>query len=276
MMTHALWTKLGTRFTHVKTNPGQDYHWLFLPGGPGLGSEYFYELTQHLDLPGTCWHIDLPGDGSNRFDDDRSRFPTWFDALKEAVSIFDNTVLVAHSSGGMLALATPGLEKSLSGLVLLDSAPDASWRDAFMQYVAQHPVDIAPPTTDESLKAFTLKSIPYFLTEEGVKKDTAWLESLPFNFDAYDWCDKNFDSTYAAKWTPEKVNTLILAGDQDVITPLPLFSSKKDFQKDNILFVKITAAGHFPWIENLEAVCNAFHQYANSLYTGLKFTKIGK
>ncbi|EUA07894.1 hypothetical protein I545_6382 [Mycobacterium kansasii 662] len=40
-------------------------NWLFLPGGPGIGSESLHELVDTVDVPGCSWMVDLPGDGSN-------------------------------------------------------------------------------------------------------------------------------------------------------------------------------------------------------------------
>ena len=42
------------------------WNWLFVPGGPGVGSESLAGLVAAVRPPGTCWLVDLPGDGSNR------------------------------------------------------------------------------------------------------------------------------------------------------------------------------------------------------------------
>ncbi len=130
-----LWTKSKARLRFLKTNPG-NYNWLFLPGGPGLGSESLTGLTDLLNLPGSTWQLDLPGDGSNTTGD----FSRWPEALIEAVSALPHVILVAHSSGGMFALATPEVENKLRGLVLMDSAPDASWQTSFAAAVKANPL----------------------------------------------------------------------------------------------------------------------------------------
>src|ERR1700722_13695852 len=114
-----LWTKLKARLQLIRTTPGANFNWLFLAGGPGLGSDSLNPLTQLLRLPGSMWNLDLPGDGSNLTTDDSQHFSHWSEALVEAVGALDHVILVAHSTGGMYALATPALEKMLTGLVLM-------------------------------------------------------------------------------------------------------------------------------------------------------------
>lgn len=81
-----LWTSLKTRLQFIKSTPGSNFNWLFLPGGPGLGSESLSSLTNKLKLPGTMWHVDLPGDGSNTTSHDKKYFSNWSLALLECVS----------------------------------------------------------------------------------------------------------------------------------------------------------------------------------------------
>ncbi len=173
-----LWTNLKTRLQVIKSTDGGNFNWLFLPGGPGLGSESLTALTKVLNLPGTIWHVDLPGDGSNVTSDDEKYFSHWSDALMEAVNTLDNVILVAHSTGGMYALATPQLENQLTGLVLMDSAPDSSWQDEFMKYVKSHPIKVVQELylkysknpNNDLLKKITIASAPYSFTKKGVAK----------------------------------------------------------------------------------------------------------
>lgn len=265
-----LWTHLKARLKHICTTPGGHYHWLFLPGGPGLGSESLSGLTNILSLPGTMWYLDLPGDGSNVTQDDTDSFSHWSEALVEAVGALDNVILVAHSSGGMFALATPELEKMLSGLILMDSAPDASWQQGFMEYVKKQPLaaEISRlqniyeknPSNDH-LKKFTLACAPWFSIEAGLKKNISLFNTLPYNFKSYEWAAKHFDQTYKAKWIPQNIPVLIFAGDEDHLTPIHLFTSSNHFQRENIIITAIKNASHFPWNDNPDEVIGLFKQY---------------
>ncbi|MBA2652383.1 MAG: alpha/beta hydrolase [Tatlockia sp.] len=272
MKNNYLWTSLKARLQLIATTSGA-FNWLFLPGGPGLGSESLVPLTQLLKLPGRIWHLDLPGDGSNLTEDDSKFFSKWSEALREVVSALDDIILVAHSTGGMYALATEDLEKSLTGLVLMDSAPDASWQQHFMRHVKRHPIPeveilhkiYTKNPDNEILKNLTLLSAPYLFTKEGLSKDISFLESLPYNFRTCDWSARYFDTTYKAKWIPKNIPTLILAGEEDFITPISLFMESKEFQNPNILIKTIKNAAHFPWIENPNEVSRAFTEYFQEL-----------
>jgi len=268
-MSSYLWTNLKARLQHIKSTPGENFNWLFLPGGPGLGSESLSTLTQLLDLPGTIWHLDFPGDGSNTTPDDAKYFSHWSQALLEAVDVLKNVILVAHSTGGMYALSLPQLEKKLTGLVLMDSAPDTSWQNEFIAYVNTHPIKEAQKLqgqyhkkpSNELLKKITIAQAPYSFTKKGLRKGIAVLKSLPFNYKTCEWSAKHFDETYKAKWVPKKIPTLIFSGEQDNIIPLKFFLESKKFNRDNIMMGSIEAGGHFPWVENPEAVSQIFQEY---------------
>ena len=64
MSPEPFWTPSGVRLRRRTQRPGP-LNWLFLPGGPGIGSESLHELVDSAELPGTTWLVDLPGDGSN-------------------------------------------------------------------------------------------------------------------------------------------------------------------------------------------------------------------
>ena len=273
MTKKTVWTKSKARLNRVHHDNNAPYNWLFLPGGPGLGSESLSNLTELLFLPGSIWYLDLPGDGSNTTEDDEQSFSNWSSALIEASRELANVILVAHSSGGMFALATPELENYLSGLVLMDSAPNASWQNFFMEYVKKHPLPEAErlqnmyekQASNALLQKLTLACASYFSTPTSIDKIIKMLTSLPFNYKSHLWAEQNFDRTYQAKWIPQTIPTLIFSGDQDPITPLILFSQAEQFQRQNILIREIKNASHFPWFDNPEQVKQVFEEYRRFL-----------
>lgn len=262
------WTASFARLQRIR-NQGEQYNWLFLPGGPGLGSESLRGLTDILNLPGTMWYLDLPEDGSN----DKGDFSDWAAALTEATSALENVILVAHSSGGMFALATPDLELNLRGLVLMDSAPDSGWQQYFVEHMLSHPLPqlealqkkyVASPS-NETLKELTIASVPYFSTPKSADILVRMLHDLPVNYKTQMWAEENFDPIYQAQWIPQQIPTLIFAGVEDTITPLKLFAELPEFQRPNIVLTQIGDAAHFPWVENPEAVKQAFAAYCERL-----------
>jgi pimeloyl-ACP methyl ester carboxylesterase len=257
----------------ISTLEEGNLNWLFLPGGPGLGSESLLPLLKILQLPGKLWLLDLPGDGSNTTANNSASFQFWPEALIEAVQSFTHVVLAAHSTGGMYALSLPELEKYLAGLVLLDSAPDATWQILFAELMKKQPVlglqalqeKYEKNPGNEALKALTLASAPYLFTKKGQASGIESLCSLPYNFETCQWSEKHFDSVYRAKWVPQRIPTLILAGEEDQLTPLKGFQKEKRFCRDNIICKEIKKAGHFPWIENPTEVAKEFAAYARRI-----------
>jgi pimeloyl-ACP methyl ester carboxylesterase len=272
MPQNTIWTKSKARLNQLRHSNAK-YNWLFLPGGPGLGSESLFNLTTILSLPGSIWLLDLPGDGSNNTEDDEQSFSNWSQALIEATQRLDKVILVAHSTGGMFALATPELESNLSGLVLMDSAPNADWQNLFMLYVKEHPLKEAEKLqalyekepSNEILGRLTIASAPYFSTANSLNTIEKMLATLPFNYKSHQWAENNFDRTYEAKWIPQKIPTLIFSGEKDPITPLMLFSQAKQFQRENISIQEIKNASHFPWMDNPEEVKRLFEEYSQLL-----------
>ncbi len=254
----------------MQSSEGRNFNWLFLPGGPGLGSESLFPLLNILELPGNMWRLDLPGDGSNTTSNNKESFSHWSQALMEATGALTNVILVAHSRGGMFALATSGLEKNLAGLVLMASAPDMSWQDQLESRLVDYPLPEADKAdeiyrknpSNALLKECILSASPrMFFTKEGLKKGIQFLSALPFNYEVFQWAEEHFDPTYRAQWIPEKIPTLILSGSEDIAIPLEHFAERKEYNRSNILMKAIENAGHFPWIENPQSVIGAFNEY---------------
>ncbi len=272
-MAKRFFTSLKARLSFVKSCSRATLNWFFLPGGPGLGSESLIDLTTHLTLPGKMWFLDLPGDGSNLVENEEYYFQRWPAALAEAVTALENVILVAHSTGGMLALSTPQLKHLLRGLVIMDSAPNAEWQRGFARYCKTYPLPkmdalkdcfLNQPTND-TLRKLTLASLPHVFTQKSLAQGLRLFENLPYNLLAYLWSANNFDNTYRALWIPSNIPTLILAGENDRITPLSLFKNAKEFNHPNIRMQPIKNAGHFPWIENPQQIQTAFSEYIGQL-----------
>ena len=169
----------------------------------------------------------------------------------------------------MYALFTPELEPLLDGLVLLDSAPDSSWQVEFAKIIKNHPSpglnelheQYQAHPSNEALKKVTVASAPWLFTQKGLAKGITMLEGLPYNYQTCQWSDQHFDKTYAARWVPQTMPTLILAGQDDLITPIHLFSDRVAFNRSNISIQTINNAGHFPWIDNPQEIFFAFQNF---------------
>ncbi|WP_406209476.1 alpha/beta hydrolase [Kitasatospora sp. NBC_01560] len=262
------WTASGVRLRRVAVSEGR-WNWLFVPGGPGLGSESVAGLARAARVPGTVWLVDLPGDGSNRGPEVPDRpYERWPDVLAEAAGALDEVVMVGHSTGGMFMLAVPELAGRLAGAVLVSSAPHAGWRPAFARWAEARPIpgldalagEYGRNPNDDTLRALTLAAAAWNFTPGGLAAGRAVLEGLAYCHDAVAWADAHFDETYRARWRPQDsgVPTLIVSGAEDHVVDQGLWRDEVTVDRPHVLRRTIGGAGHFPWIEQPEAVRAAF------------------
>jgi pimeloyl-ACP methyl ester carboxylesterase len=251
-------------------------NWLFLPGGPGVDSECMLELTKHLRIPGNCWLIDLPFNGTNQPYEFTSNkvYEHWPDYLVSAVKNFKNPILVGHSFGGFFPLFVPELEDLLKGFVILNSVPTM---DSHLFAQCSKDKDLPPldsyrsafvntPTID-TLKALYRAEAPYFFAPEDMAKgiDTI-IDRLVYCLPTEHWFYTEGATVFKTiRWVPQKVPTLILGGENDCITPLEIFIQDKRFDRDNIEICNIPNAGHFPWLEEPQVMNIKFAAFAREI-----------
>jgi pimeloyl-ACP methyl ester carboxylesterase len=191
--------------------------------------------------------------------------------LIQAITAFEKVILVAHSTPGMYVQTMPELEKLLHGLVLIGSAPDASWQKTFEEHCKKNTDSIIfdaeqeyiKNPNNESLRKLLIAAAKFcFVTEKSLKEGKELFMKIPVNHAASDQASNSFNSEqYQATWIPKTVNTLITTGSSDHITPLTLFQNNKKYQRTNILLKEILGAGHYPWFENPAQVVYAFQQF---------------
>lgn len=262
-------TASGVRLRCCSRRPGA-MNWLFLPGGPGIGSESLVGLVQAADVAGNCWLVDLPGDGSNAVEG--NAFEQWPGVLVEAAQALPNCVYVGHSTGGMYLLATPGVEAHLVGLVLISTAPDARWYARYVQMARDNPIaalEIAVQAFEEnpdveSLRHLAVESAPWNFQPDFIEEGRQLLAAMPYNLEAVEWSDQHFDHVYAHQWWPDALPTLIISGQHDRIVAQDLWRAPR-FEGGNVQSRVIEAAGHFPWVENPGAIKAAFALFSDQV-----------
>lgn len=269
-MSETRYTRSGVRLRLHAERPG-GLNWLLLPGGPGIGSESLRELADAMDVPGAVWLVDLPGDGSNRSPPGAPQdvFSVWPGAVLEAAEALPDPVFVGHSTGGMYLLDTPALEPLLRGLALLDTAPDAAWHPRFLEMTRAFPLPEVEAATavyeadcrDENIAAIAVASAPWNFGPAGLEAGRELLARMPYNSAAVDWSDAHFDHAYRARWWPARIPVLRLAGAEDRIVWQGGWDEPR-FRTPNVLERTIPGGGHFPWIENPDAVREAFEAFA--------------
>lgn len=258
------WSQYGYRLEQIKEGDKELGNWLFLPGGPGLGSEYLYPLLDILNIPGNVWLVDFPGDGSNTFESPVDYSTAWKEGLQDLVESLPNIYLVTHSFSGMFALSCPEIEPFLSKLVLMSTSPDQSWKGEVKKLLdlVSFQESYQLNHDNQTLKAFFLETVSSHLAEGHFSDGVKFFENLPFNHHSFDWAAKEFHPTYQAKWIPTTIPTLVMAGTEDRLTPLSLFRGTTFEQRPNISFIEIEGAGHYPWIENPDKVSKVFTHFS--------------
>ncbi|MDQ8035299.1 MAG: alpha/beta hydrolase [Bordetella sp.] len=266
-------TPSGVRMRLRAARPGS-LNWLLLPGGPGIGSESLHALADAMDVPGSIWLVDLPGDGSN-LSSLPDPYAQWPQVLIEAADAVPDAVYLGHSTGGMYLLATPALHGRVRGIGLLDTAPDCSWH---AEYVAMTQRDRLPAfeaalehyersPTLEHLTALVVASAEWNFEPGSVAAGRELLARMPYNRAAVEWSDAHFDHQYAAAWWPTDIPVLRLWGANDRIVSQAGWQAPR-YTGAQVLAREIPEAGHFPWIEQPQAVAEAMRAFAARILAG--------
>ncbi len=262
------YTKYGYRIEPLAQGDG--YNWLFLPGGPGLGSEYLREFCQSLDLPGSVLLLDFPRDGTNTQGELGIKY--WQDGLIDLLKDYVDPILVTHSFSGMFALNLPELESNLRGLVLMNTTTQNSFfmHVAEMQQKHQLP-DLVPAATqyhlepsDQTYREFWNTYKYYCFTAEEMAEGEKMIQLLVFNNKAYHYAIENFYAHYQCQWYSQTLPIMTIASEYDYICPPQIFIKDPYFSSENITNKMIRQAGHCPWLRHIEEVKTCFKEFINN------------
>lgn len=274
MMSHYFYDDNQIRYELIGNQTSGPYNWLFLPGGPGADSCYFHSLNHILELPGNVWLIDFPGNGGNILNIDSDYdFNNWFNIFIPMVKKFKNPIIVGHSFGGMFPLLFPELEQYLAGFVILNSMP-ALWLSEAVEYaknfdlpdISQQVQEFTKHPNQTTFKTLLDVCIPYYFPKKTLEKGKAFLADVPFQYKpSVWWLRKAAEMNFSAKWIPQHVPTLIIGGTYDCMCPFSIFQKDLRFQRANIKLHNIEDAGHIGWVENPQAVKNAFSRFITTL-----------
>lgn len=262
------YTKYGYRIKQV--TEGDGYSWLFLPGGPGLGSEYLTDLCNKLNLPGSIFVLDFPKDGTNT--QGKLNIKYWQEGLIDLLKPYPKPVLVTHSFAGMFALNLPELENYLTGLVLMNTTTRNSFFERVSAMQQQHHLpDLVPAATqyhltpsDEAYKEFWNTYKYYCFTGAELKEGEKIIPLFAFNNAAYYHAIEHFYLDYSCKWFP-KMPTMTIASENDFICPPEIFLENKGFQGINNINKIIAKAGHVPWLIAFNQVQSCFDDFIMKL-----------
>jgi len=106
---------------------------VLIPGGPGMGTEYFTSLVKTVDWPVSIWLADLPGNGDNVVK--QPDYDQWPHIIPEISNLLGkHTIYLGHSFGGMLLLTNPIIEKHCQALILMSALPETIFNEGGESY----------------------------------------------------------------------------------------------------------------------------------------------
>lgn len=263
------YTKYGYRVNELKK--GSEYTWIFLPGGPGLGSEYLIDFCLKLALPGRLLVVDFPKDGTNP--EGTLDVTSWNEGLIDLMQTYPGSIIVTHSFSGMFCLNLPELEQHISGLVLMNTTTRNSFFERINAMQAQFNLpDLILPASEyhlnpsnESYKKFWDTYKYYCFTQEELAEGEKMLPLFAFNNAAYHYAIEHFYPEYQCRWQPRHIPAMTIASENDYICPDDVFIADKRFQTNNIINKLIKQAGHCPWIMQMPKIQECFDEFLTRL-----------
>lgn len=264
-----IFTNHGARLQKISVqNTIANLNYLFIPC-PGLGSKSLMDLALILDgkINASLWLMDHPNDGDNL--NPNYDFANWSKSIIETVTILDKPIVVGHSTAGMMLQSIPELEDIASGMVLIASAPDMSWKNEFISYMHQNltsELELAAQAhsahpSNETLRELLFSAIQFSFEPSSFVAARKMIGKLFVNHKIAEWSDLNFDPIYKAKFIPKSLATLIINGELDKIIPSRIYADNQEYFRDNILIEQISGASHYPWFEKPHDVLNAFIEF---------------
>ena len=270
-------THYGYRINRIQEGSG--HNWLFLPGGPGLGSEYLIEFCKKIKVPGSVLLLDFPKDGTNQ--EGILDFNHWKDGLIELLKSLPNPILVTHSFAGMFLLNYPEFERYLTGMILMNTTTTNSFFQHVNQMQQHHNLpDLVPPAseyhlnpTDNTYKKFWETYKYYCFTPEELSLGELMIPHFAFNNESYYYTIQNFYVDYQCKWSPTQIPAMTITSENDWICPPQIFTQDKRFQSANIINKIIPAAGHCPWLIHFNEVQHCIDEFIEKLTDSVQTTE---
>jgi len=226
---------------------------LILPGWGDTRKTFSY-LIDYLKNYFTIYILDYPGFGNSNFLDTLDIYE-YSDIINEFVTLLhlENSILIGHSFGGrIISLLTTKYNILYKKIILINVAG-----------LKEHNIKLFFKTIIYKI----LKKIKYLLPNKLKIKYQNYLFHK-FASNDYKNLDKNLYKTFQnvvkvnLKPYYKKINidTLILWGEKDTITPISMAYKLKKLIKNSYL-IKLSFLHHFPYLENPYLVSQIIYNY---------------
>lgn len=238
-----------------KVSEGQKLNWIFLPGGPGLGEEYFEDLFKEKFLLGNVYLYKFPKYEAI------ANYELFYLALQKDISdiiqYLKNSILVGHSFSGML-LQTLSIPSSKNcKLVLLNSSPSLdcfeSAKNALLDFSKSEQKIIAKTEQNYAFKKTNQNFIemlkawsPYYVNRKNKTEYYKMLSACSVDYQFYEW-GRNYFFEKFVKIGKIPKDSIIINSSKDKICPSHLY---KNYDLTENWLVSLDLSSHFPWLEN--------------------------
>lgn len=249
--------------------------WIVIPGGPGMGPEYLSELFGRLDLKGSIWTFDILDPGREALSDAET-VAGWKRSLLEAAKTLGPALLFGHSFGGMLALATKGLEKHLAGLILADSDPVDWLKDGANSPIPRPEMaawgkKLSDAPSDSLYRDFFSAIAPYYFRKDCLRAGRDLIERNSYSYRTFQVGNNGFFPGYEAAIDLRPIPVFCLSGEHDRITPMAVYQRCAKFrEKTDARYFSIPGGGHFPWVENPQEVSSVLQGIERAVFSDAK------
>lgn len=264
-------TRLNNNSILKKMCTGIKFNWVFIPGGPGLGSEYLIDLlTGPMKLEGNVYILTLPKYCEKI--NDRNFLINLEEDINQILIELENVILVGHSFGGMLLQSINLHNNQYDKVILLCSSPsldcfkiaEKSYND-FNEYekdsIFQSQESYFKNKNNINFKSLFKSWAPYYTSRNDFNSYLKMINECSFDFRLYEWGNRFFNNFFASNQRIPK-KTIVISAEYDKICPPSLFNDYVEQLEDfNILPTSL----HFPWIKNSDLLMEVFKKIEKGL-----------
>lgn len=225
------------------------YKLMFIHGAGGTKSKW-RSLKEYYE-PSVYEAIDLPGHGDNEYNlitsiQDHAAY------IDE--SILEDTIVIGHSMGGLIALELAARNKLVKGVVLVSSYFE----------LPVHPKILAKLANGEFPNSLFYASYGSEVNEQLLEEERKEMDKVPIEVTYADFKACNQYSEGAERLSSIKAPICVILGIEDKLLPSNPAQSLKNLKAD-LKVIEIEGVGHYLMLEKPEKFNKALTEFTQEL-----------